>query len=1172
MRHFGKRAFALLLALMLCLSLFPSALAEDAGSIAAEDAPEQEVTIAPAEEGTIAPAEEGSIAPADEGTIAPAEEGDALPRTDETQDGETSGQCGDDLSWSFDESSGTLTITGSGDMWDWSYNSSAPWYSLRASIKRVEFPRGLTGIGDYAFYYCSKLASVDIPAGVIGIGDHAFYYCSGLTGVTIPEGVTSIGNYAFYSCYGLTGVTIPSTVTGIDDYAFCSCYGLTNVTIPSSVTSIGSYAFYSCSGLTGVTIPASVTSIGSYAFYSCSGLTSVVIREGVESIMDSAFASCSKLSSVTLPGSLTFFGRDVFYSCSELQEVYFGGTVEAWNALQVSYNRTKVTVHCADGDLSPTDPAYCGDDLTWSFDETTGTLSITGSGDMWDWSYPAYAPWYSLRASIISVELPRGLTNIGNFAFNDCSKLTSVDIPAGVTRIGSNAFSYCRGLTSIEIPNSVRIIYGFAFFDCGLTSLLIPGSVQAIGQMAFRGCRSLTSVVIQEGCEAIDDGVFDSCNSLSSLTLPGSLTLLDCGFMSRSELRDVYYGGTVDAWKALQVSYDRNTVTVHCTDAELLPATAEQCGDDLTWSFDESSGTLTITGSGDMWDMQPLAWETANAIPWRSLSGSIKSVELPSGLTSIGDYAFSGCSGLTGVTIPSSVTSIGNSAFYNCSGLTSVTIPEGVTSIGYSAFGSCSGLTSVSLPASISEGGLSPFEDSTNLKDIYYAGTCSAWSRLNLVYDHTSVTVHCADGTIEPNADANRCGEDLFWSLENGILTITGIGDMWNFKTYTASSESSYQLLSTAPWYPQRDTITQVRLSEGVTGIGNYAFGTHVTYGGGQTRCENLVSIELPESLERIGICGLAGSRALKKVELPDSLREIGDYAFEFCGLTELSLPRSLEKIGYQAFCGVHLQRLTIPANVTEIGANAFKYSSLNEICFLGNAPAIGGAAFFGLIATAYYPQNDPTWTQDVRKDYGGDITWVGALPTGGTLRLDSATVCAGRSFTVDLTLDENPGMTVLSLGLDYDDAVLEFVGAQEGVLTGWTVNVKKSTLFWDSDRNRTDTGILLRLKFRVKEDAVPGIVSIGIKKLEAGNYDEESLLFQTHSGAVTVLLHTPGDANGDGKVNVHDLTRLRKYLVGTETEIVEGNADVNADDVVDILDLIRMRKYFVEEEGVILE
>ena len=245
MRHFGKRAFALILALMLCLSLFPSALAEDTGSIAAEDAPEQEVTIAPAEEGDIIPAEEGTIAPADEGSIRPAEEGDALPRTDETQDGETSGQCGDYLTWSFDEATGTLTITGSGDMWDWSYYSapSAPWYSLGGSIQSVELPRGLTSIGNYAFHHCSKLASVDIPVGVTSIGSSAFSGCSGLTSVMIPNTVRLIGENAFTNCTGLTSLVIPG----------------------------------------------SVKTVSSSAFEYCSGLTSVVVREGTESIMDRAF-------------------------------------------------------------------------------------------------------------------------------------------------------------------------------------------------------------------------------------------------------------------------------------------------------------------------------------------------------------------------------------------------------------------------------------------------------------------------------------------------------------------------------------------------------------------------------------------------------------------------------------------------------------------------------------------------------------------------------------------------------------------------------------------------------------------------------------------------------------------------------------------------------------------
>ena len=992
MRHFGKRAFALFLALMLCLSLFPSALAEDAGSIAAEDAPEQEVTIAPAEEGDIAPAEEGTIAPAEEGSIRPAEEGDALPRTDETQDGETSGQCGENLTWSFDETTGTLTITGSGDMWDWDYPAQvAPWYSLRGSIKSVALPRGLTSIGSCAFFYCSGLTKVDIPAGVTSIGQAAFYYCSGLTSVTIPAGVTSIGSNAFSYCSGLTGVTIPEGVTSISNYAFSSCSGLTGVTIPVGVTSIGHFAFSSCSGLTSVEIPNTVRLIGEGAFTNCTGLTSVFIREGTESIMDKAFSSCSKLSSVMLPGSLTYLSSNAFSVCSGLKELYFGGTVEAWKALQASYDLTKVTVYCADGDLLPASAEQCGDDLTWSFDESSGTLTITGSGDMWDCQSGSFAPWDSLRDSIKSVELPRGLTSIGNAAFTYCRKLTSVDIPTSVTSIGSNAFSHCSGLTSIEIPV---------------------------------------------------------------------------------------------------------------------------------------------------------------------------------GVTSIGNWAFDSCSGLTGVTIPGSVTSIGARAFQNCSGLTEVTISEGVVIIWGAVFYNCSGLTSITIPASATEINTYLLSGCQNLKDVYYAGTCEVWRGLNLAYDRGSVTVHCADGVISPNTDANRCGDDLFWSLENGILTISGTGDMWNYDIY---QDSTNRILSTAPWYAQRNLITQIHLAEGVTGIGDYAFGAYMGYSD-DTYCKNLVSVELPETLQRIGDGGFGGCSALKEVRLPGALKEIGFYALAGCGFTELALPESLETIGSGAFFNAKIRSLTVPASVTQIGDYAFRSSSLSEIRFLGNAPGIDGAAFYGKTVTAYYPQNNPTWAESVKRSYGGVITWEPYLPTGGTLRLGDATACAGKAFTLDLSLEENPGIMGLSFQLDYDSAVMEFVGAEEGVLTGWTVNVKKNILVWDDDREHTENGCLLKLKFRLKEDAAPGETRIGLTDLTVGNYNEDNLYFRVRSGRVTVLVHRPGDANGDGKVNVNDLIRLRKYLAGVEKEIIAGNADVNADEVVDILDLVRLRKYIAQVDGVILE
>ena len=128
------------------------------------------------------------------------------------------------------------------------------------------------------------------------------------------------------------------------------------------------------------------------------------------------------------------------------------------------------------------------------------------------------------------------------------------------------------------------------------------------------------------------------------------------------------------------------------------------CGRYLSWSFNSSTGKLTITGDGDMYDF---AYSNESPIkpwystPWYSIRGQITSVSLPNGLTSIGWYAFVGCTGLTSVTIPNNVTSIGWHAFENCTGLTSVTIPNSVTSIGFEAFGCCTGLKSVTMSNSV---------------------------------------------------------------------------------------------------------------------------------------------------------------------------------------------------------------------------------------------------------------------------------------------------------------------------------------------------------------------------------------------------------------------------------------------------------------------------------------
>ena len=209
------------------------------------------------------------------------------------------------------------------------------------SLTSVTIPDSVTSIGNYAFSFCDSLTSINVdqnstkycsvdgvlfnkdkttliqcPAGktftaysipdsVTSIGDYAFFYCTRLTSVIIPDSVTSIGNYAFYNCTSLTTVTIPNSVTTIGNQAFCSCTSLTLVTIGDSVTSIGDSAFCDCDSLTSVTIPDSVTSIGDYAFSSCDSLTSVTIPDSVTGIGDSAFYYCNKLTDVWYIGSET---------------------------------------------------------------------------------------------------------------------------------------------------------------------------------------------------------------------------------------------------------------------------------------------------------------------------------------------------------------------------------------------------------------------------------------------------------------------------------------------------------------------------------------------------------------------------------------------------------------------------------------------------------------------------------------------------------------------------------------------------------------------------------------------------------------------------------------------------------------------------------------------------
>lgn len=202
-------------------------------------------------------------------------------------------------------------------------------------ISSVTIPSSVNTLDDSAFANCTKLTSVTIPSNVIYLKNGVFKGCTALTHVTIPDSVTDMGTWTFWDCTALTSVTIPDSVTKIGQYTFNGCTALAHVDIPNSVTEIETNAFKNCTALTEVTIPGSVTKMGSSVFENCTALTRAVFRDGVADIGSSTFRGCSSLTSVTIPASVTKIGQAAFYNCPNVTDVYYSGSEEQWDAIEI---------------------------------------------------------------------------------------------------------------------------------------------------------------------------------------------------------------------------------------------------------------------------------------------------------------------------------------------------------------------------------------------------------------------------------------------------------------------------------------------------------------------------------------------------------------------------------------------------------------------------------------------------------------------------------------------------------------------------------------------------------------------------------------------------------------------------------------------------------------------
>lgn len=213
---------------------------------------------------------------------------------------ETSGSCGAGLTWSFAD--GRLTISGSGDMTDYTEDALPPWYSYRDRILWLTLPDGLTSVGDLAFYDCVNLTAVSIPNSVTDIGELAFCQNRSMTVLTLGSGLHSIGRSAFEQCDSLPDVRLPDSLTTVDSQAFYACGSLTYVTIPASVTRMGSSVFSYCYSLIRADVYAAMEVLPTWTFYGCNRLSSVYLSETMTDTATYAFYGCDSLNTVNMGG------------------------------------------------------------------------------------------------------------------------------------------------------------------------------------------------------------------------------------------------------------------------------------------------------------------------------------------------------------------------------------------------------------------------------------------------------------------------------------------------------------------------------------------------------------------------------------------------------------------------------------------------------------------------------------------------------------------------------------------------------------------------------------------------------------------------------------------------------------------------------------------------------
>ncbi len=890
-------------------------------------------------------------------------------------------------------------------------------------LSSMVLPNSLETIGTEAFARCIALATINIPANVTSVGYAAFYNCNLLESVTFSQNaqLESIGGRAFESCDKLETLTLPASLKSVDADAFVDCEKIEKVNHTGTIdtwaeiefannyanplvyvgnlyisdvevlsgdielteaTKVASYTFINCEGLTGITLPNGIESVGENAFYGCANLEDITLPNSVEAVGTDAFASCDKLE-YKQDGALKYLGN------AENEYLYLAGTTDT-NIVSVEPNENcKIVGYSAfEGCIALTSVEIAGDVTSIGANAFSGCAALASveiSDNVTSIGTDAFANCPIKNATVPSsalsvvknVKLEKVVITSGDSivqdAFNGCSALTSVQIPASVTAIGLNAFNGCNALTtvnflgtidewvaiqfknnyanpvacakelkingskveSVVLENSTTSISDYAFYNCSsLASIQIPASATSIGKNAFYNCTSLASIQIPASVTTIGESAFGYCASLASITvdasneqykdIDGNLynkegnTLIQYAVGKETAEFSIPDGVTNIEALAFSNCSALNTITIPDNVTTVSEDAFEDC---FIKKATVSASAYTYIISDQLEELTITSGQSIKANAFNGCT-SLRSVVIADSVTTIGAGAFNGCSALESIKLSNNLASIGDDMFNGCDLLSSIEIPESVKSIGINAFKGCTKLSSITIPNSVTTINANAFNGCSALESIILPASLTSIGA-NVFVDCNALTEVDYLGTIDKwvviafedeNSNPVAFAKCLYL---NGVL-------VENVTLGTAKSIEKFAFYNCA-------SLESIQIPESVTKIGKSAF----------YNCTSLASIQIPKSVTSIGVTAFSSCTSLASIEVDEANTKYQDidgnlynennrtftliqYAI---GKTETTfeIPSDVKTINAKAFYNCDaLVSIQIPASVTSIGANAF--------------------------------------------------------------------------------------------------------------------------------------------------------------------------------------------------------------------------------------------------------